>query len=549
MSATAVAGEPGRPLLEATAAAGTAAALALLLIRYGPPGTDMAAHAYQRTVFLDHGLALWNNLWYSGRYSFVTYSLVYYPLAALLGIRVLAVATIALAALAFSVLVWRQWGAEARWASRTFAPVLAAGVLSAAFPFAVGMAFGLVALCALQADARWAFAALVVLTAATSPVAFLLLGVVVAGSGLARLPGRSYVVPAAAVATAALAELLLWRLFPSGGRYPFSREEFAAAAVFCALGCVVTWRVERARPLRLIFPVYFAACVVALAVPTGLGENVCRLRFVALPLAVLALSLRRWRPAWLAVPVLVLACSWNTTPLIASFVKSRNDPSASAAYWAPAVAFLRAHLRPSYRVEAVDTVSHWEAVYLPEAGIPLVRGWFRQDDHPQNDVLYEGPLGRRYLRWLRGLGVRYVVLTRAPTDYSARREASLLSRGRSGLEPVFRSRTTTIFAVPSARPIVRGPGYPRVVAMTQTGVRLRVTRPGHYRLAVRYSPYWRAPGICVARRADGMTELTTPRAGAVALTFDVTVGRALDALRGRTAAICSPTVDDAKGLP
>jgi hypothetical protein len=85
--------------------------------------------------------------------------------------------------------------------------------------------------------------------------------------------------------------------------------------------------------------------------------------------------------------------------------------------------------------------------------------------------------------------------------------------------------------------------------MTQTGVRLRVTRPGHYRLAVRYSPYWRAPGICVARRGDGMTELTTRRAGAVALTFDVTVGRALDALRGRTAAICSPMLDDAKGLP
>jgi hypothetical protein len=47
---------------------------------------------------------------------------------------VLAVATIAVAALAFSGLVWRDWGAEARWAGRTFAPVLAASVLSAAFP-------------------------------------------------------------------------------------------------------------------------------------------------------------------------------------------------------------------------------------------------------------------------------------------------------------------------------------------------------------------------------------------------------------------------------
>ena len=50
---------------------------------------------YQRAVFLDHGFALWNNLWYAGRYSFVTYSLLYYPLAAAVGIRPLAVATVA----------------------------------------------------------------------------------------------------------------------------------------------------------------------------------------------------------------------------------------------------------------------------------------------------------------------------------------------------------------------------------------------------------------------------------------------------------------------
>jgi hypothetical protein len=56
-----------------------AAALATLLIHVGPPGTDFAAHAYQRTFFLQHGLAVWNNFWYAGRYSFVTYSLLYYP--------------------------------------------------------------------------------------------------------------------------------------------------------------------------------------------------------------------------------------------------------------------------------------------------------------------------------------------------------------------------------------------------------------------------------------------------------------------------------------
>jgi len=102
---------------EAVLCAAAAAFLASLLVYLGPPGTDFAAHAYQRTAFLQHGFALWNNFWYAGRYSFVTYSLIYYPLAALLGIRLLAVATIALAALAFAVVLWREWGAETRWSS------------------------------------------------------------------------------------------------------------------------------------------------------------------------------------------------------------------------------------------------------------------------------------------------------------------------------------------------------------------------------------------------------------------------------------------------
>ena len=80
---------------EAAISAAVAATLTGLIVWLGPPGVDLAAHAYQRTFLLEHGFALWNNFWYAGRYSFVTYSFIYYPLAALLGIKVLAVATIA----------------------------------------------------------------------------------------------------------------------------------------------------------------------------------------------------------------------------------------------------------------------------------------------------------------------------------------------------------------------------------------------------------------------------------------------------------------------
>jgi len=66
--------------------AALAAALAAILVWLGPPGSDLTAHVFQRNLFLAHGFSLWTNYWYAGRYSFVGYSLLYYPLAAVVGI-------------------------------------------------------------------------------------------------------------------------------------------------------------------------------------------------------------------------------------------------------------------------------------------------------------------------------------------------------------------------------------------------------------------------------------------------------------------------------
>src|SRR3954470_14681666 len=186
LSCSLVTDRPTTVVREAALCAGVAALLASLLVWLGPPGADFAAHAYQRSAFLQHGFAFWNNFWYAGRYSFVTYSLLYYPLAALFGIKLLAVATIAVAALAFAVVLWLEWGPTARWSSRTFAVVWAGIVLSAAFPFALGFAFAMVAIWALQSGRNWRFAALAALTLAASPLAFLLLVVVLTGVALAR---------------------------------------------------------------------------------------------------------------------------------------------------------------------------------------------------------------------------------------------------------------------------------------------------------------------------------------------------------------------------
>jgi len=516
-----------RPATELVLAAGVAASLAALLAWFGPPGTDLAAHVYQRAVFLEHGFELWNNFWYAGRYSFVTYSLLYYPLAALVGIKLLAVISIAVATVAFAVVVRREWGPTARWSGRAFAVVWAGMVLSAAFPFVLGMAFALLALWSLQTGRRWLFGCLTALALAASPLAFLLLVLVLGAVALSRRGREVPLLPAAIVVGTGGAWILVWRLFPSDGRYPFPALSLAAACTFCLIGVGLTWRVERARLLQSIYVVYLAANVISFAVPSTVGENIARLRFAAIPLGVLTLSLRNWRPRSVAVVALLLAASWNVAPLAASFIRDSKDPTVTASYWQPAIGFLRENLTPAYRVEAVDTTGHWAARYLPEAGIPLARGWFRQDDFPANEVLY-GSLGRHsYLAWLHSLAVRYVVLTDAAPDYSSRAEAVLLRSGRSGLRPVFHAAHLTVYEVPSARPLVTGPGLSHVVKLTERKISIVVAEPGSYRIAVRYSPYWRSSQGCIAEGHDEMLRLNAPRAGPIVLRFDFEAKRLL----------------------
>jgi hypothetical protein len=522
---------------ETLAAVAAAGALAAVLVWAGPQGTDLAAHAYQRTLYLDHGFVLWNNFWYAGRYSFANYSVLYYPLAALLGIKLLAVLTVVLTVAAFAAVVRREWGARSRWSIRVFALAWAALVVSAAFPFMLGCAFSLLALWTLQRGRRALFAGLALCALGASPLAFVLLVVVLAGIALARRrDAGAFVVPAAAIAAIAGLEVVVQRMFPAHGRFPFSIAEFAAVTTFCVLGIALTWRVAEARALRWMYAAYLATCSASFAVSSPIGENIARLRFAAAPIAVLTMSLRNWRPRIVCIAGLALAVSWNFTPLAASFVNGVDDPAAHAAYWAPATRFLRAYLPPGFRVEAVDTKNHWPADFLARARIPLVRGWFRQEDFPQNRVLY-GPLGpAAYVRWLRAMGVRYVVLTSRPPDYSSRDEARLLASGRTHLRVAYATPNVKIFAVPDPRPLVSPPA--RVRKLGYTTIALVVPRPGAYRVAVTYTPYWESPTACLSRGPDGMTRLVVRHPGLVLLRFAVTPERALETIAGRDGEAC-----------
>ena len=147
-----------------------------------------------------------------------------------------------------------------------------------------------------------------------------------------------------------------------------------------------------ARRLFGLFAVFLAALLVAFVVPSALGSNVERLKFAAIPLALLAATIapKRVPPRRPARRRRRLLEHLGARPHCARTAAA--DPGHHRVYWQPAIRYLRAHLSPSYRVEAVDTAEHWPAAYLPDAGIPIVRGWYRQNDFPQNELLYDEAL-------------------------------------------------------------------------------------------------------------------------------------------------------------
>jgi hypothetical protein len=517
---------------EAMLCTGLAAAAAALLVWLAPPGGDLAAHEYQRSLYVLHGFTLWDNFWYAGRYAFVNYSVLYYPLAALLGINLLAVLSVAVAGGGFARLLEREWGVTARWAGRCFALVWPGVILAGEFPLALGVALALLSLLALQAGRRWIGAAFIVLSLAASPVAFVLLVVVLAGMALGRRHSlRSGAVPAAAVVLALLAELVVLRLFPVG-TLGFPAGEAVQALLFCVYLLPLTWRLDRARGLHGFLAVYLVAVIATFVIPSGLGHDVARVRLFALPIALLVAALRHWRPLPIVLVALGLAASWNLFPLASSWAGSAADHSQNSKEWSAPVDYIRTHLQTGYRVEAVDTSYHWPALYLARGGIPLVRGWFRQDDEPVSALLYRQFTAAEYVAWLRGLGVAYVVLTDAPADHSSRREAELVRSGNAGLKQVFTTPHVSVYAVPHPRPIVTGPGRPELLALRDARLVVRVSRGGAYRIAVRWSPYWHASTGCLNRGPEGMLRLRTATAATVRIGFDVDMRGLADAFVG-----------------
>ena len=502
----------GEVALAALLSAVAAAALAAV----APPSGDAPAHLY-RTLLVQEGVHVWDNLWYAGQYPLASYSLLYYFPAAVVGNEPLVFASVVLSAVLFALLVTDEWGAAGRWPARVFGLLAIGPLFTGTYVYALGLTALLATLVAAQRRRTWLAVPLGAVTLGISPLAFVFLCMVLLAEALGnrRVSRRGLALGGGLVAAAAI-EVTALAVFPSGGRYPFRSFELALVLTTCALGAALAWRAPRGQTLAAFFALWALVSLAAYLVPSPFGENLTRLRLLVFPLMLLTAAVARFRPRVLALAALAFAISYNALPY-AGYLSRVDAQTPRRAYWAPALTFLREQADPEHRVEVVPTAAHWESYWVPRAGFALPRGWYRQLDLPDNEVLYKKTLApAAFQRWLRRMGVRFVLLPEATLDtQGAAAEAALLRSGRSGLTPVFSSRNWTIYELPNAVPILTGSSPSGITTFDHERIEGWTGARGTFRLRVNYTRYWKVVRgrVCVRRAPDGMTLLRSARRG------------------------------------
>src|SRR6478672_11248448 len=265
-----------KPLLpEWLPAVALSSALAALMLLWSPPVGDLAAQVFRTELFKQAGLAIWNGSWYGGHYT-LTYSVLFPPLAALLGPQVVGGLAVVASAYLFDRLVRDRWGAEARWATLWFAAGVVTLLADGQLTFALGVAFGLASLRALQTDRGGLAVAAAAACALASPVAAAFLaGVVLAGE---TERGRRHNRAALGVAGLALALTVAPNLaFPEPGQFPFELSSYLAIPLFCAGALVVIRGLPEERQLRRVLVGYMLAATAVWLVPNAMGGNAVRL--------------------------------------------------------------------------------------------------------------------------------------------------------------------------------------------------------------------------------------------------------------------------------
>ncbi len=375
-------------------ATSTAAALVAVWLLLDPRTPDLAAQVYRAGLFEHLGFAVWDEHWYAG-HALPGYSLLFPPLASLLGLRALAALSVLASAALFERLVLGVYGPAARWGAVWFAVAAVGDIWLGRLTFALGVTFAIAAVLALvRGHPRWA-ALLAALCAAASPVAGVLLGLAALTDALARRSPRALVVLAL---PAAVVVLPLALLFEEGGFEPFPILSFAATALVTFL---FLWALPPGqRLLRTGGVVYLPACILALLIHTPMGSNIERYAVLlagplllcacakssTLPSATPQISGGRSTPS-LAIALVGIAVFTIWGPVRETKAVAGNE-STRASYYAPVLRFLANHGGALVRVEVPLTRSHWEAALMAPT-VSLARGWEKQLDERYDGVLLD----------------------------------------------------------------------------------------------------------------------------------------------------------------
>ena len=526
-----------KPLLpEWLPAVALSSALAVLMLLWSPPVGDLAAQVFRTELFQQAGLAIWNGSWYGGHYT-LTYSVLFPPLAALLGPQIVGGLAVVSSAYLFDRLVRDRWGTEARWATLWFAAGVVTLLADGQLTFALGVAFGLTSLRCLQTGRGALAVAAAAACALASPVAAAFLaGVVIAG---VAEPGRRASRAALGVAALALGLTVIPNLaFPEPGQFPFEFSSFVAIPLWCGGALFVIRDLPEERQLRRVLLGYVLVATAIWLVPNAMGGNAVRLGalFGGPVLAAVVLARRPRVATWFLVLALAGGLYWQLTASVTQIARSVGDPSTTAEYFEPPADWLRAHGGEEVRIEVPPTANHWESAYLAPK-FELARGWLRQLDTTRDDIFYaDGELSHAsYSSWLRGNAISYVALPDAQLDYSSVAERRLILSSPSYLDLRYRSDHWRIYEVRGAKPLVApiGAGRAETLWVGRQGFALDVRAPGEFLVRVNFTPYWsiaRGNG-CILRRGD-WTVARASRPGVFRVVADFSVGRAWNAFTG-----------------
>jgi hypothetical protein len=534
----------------------TAALIGVWLV-LDPRTPDLAAQVYRVDLFGRLGFAVWDTHWYAG-HGLLGYSLIYPPLASLLGMRVLA----ALCVLASSMLFWRLaravYGEAAHWGAAWFAVAALGDVWIGRLTFALGVSLALAAGLALLRERWLSTGVLAALCAAASPVAGALLGLAGLTLALEHRSPRALLTLAGPAAVVVLAQAAL---FGEGGYEPYPFLSFVATLLIA--GAFLWALPPAARLLRIGGWVYLLACVACLAVHSPVGSNVER--YAVLLAGPLLLSARltarpgvsglsgvsgvsdtlgagagahagavaRWRSmrasAALALCVIAVWVVWG--PARETLAVAGSEAT-SAAYYVPLERFLaRVQAPPAspVRVEVPLTRSHWEAALLAPS-VSLARGWDKQMETRYNRALLSSGLtAASYERWLDQQAVSYVALPDVPLDPSSAQEGRLIRGGLPYLREVFKSAHWRVFRVLSATPLLTGPG--RLTSLGEDSFSLLARTPGSFVVRVRFTRYWTlTSGVgCVSQAPGGWTAVSVRAPGTAVIAARFSLARAFGA--------------------